>query len=610
MINKMREMAPTIMMIILVTFVGGTVFLNWGMNQGSGNGMIRLAGKINGKDIPGAAFDRAVNMERQKMQEENRDIPPQQSRMIPKQVWEREVNRILIHDAMTKMGLGASADEVFEYIKRNPLPGIDTVSVFQTNGAFDTSKYVAFLNDPDNYNHHPWLREFEAYTQMSLIPGQKLDILLNAGAVASKCEIEQQYRLDHQKAVFEYATVNSDMLTVDSSKITDDMVKKYYEAHKDSFVSGDQADLYYVKIPKKITEYDENIYKQEMADLKSRIESSENKIEAFIEEAKTESDDPGSAENGGDLGWFAKGTMVPQFDSVAFSLDTGKISDPVRSNFGYHIILVEGKEKRDGELKVKARHILRKVVPTIETIDQLSEQIDSLRSVMVEKGFVEAAKMSKDVEFDSTGLFEKGQMIPKIGYLSGAGRFAFSREKESISERLENNDALYLLAVKRTVKKGVQALDIVKPQIVKTLTDSLKKDMAKEYVDNLLKKVGNDGSLAALKDSEKNVNSGVTDTVTANDYIPGIGYRTKVAAAAIALPVGKVSSPVEYNNTYYIVKPLWKNTIDSIPWGSEEIKQAEMNLKQQQQQIMYRDWYMSYKNRAKIVSNIDEIYLD
>ena len=131
MINKMREMAPTIMMIILVTFVGGTVFLNWGMNQGSGNGMIRLAGKINGKDIPGAAFDRAVNMERQKMQEENRDIPPQQSRMIPKQVWEREVNRILIHDAMTKMGLGASADEVFEYIKRNPLPGIDTVSVFR-----------------------------------------------------------------------------------------------------------------------------------------------------------------------------------------------------------------------------------------------------------------------------------------------------------------------------------------------------------------------------------------------------------------------------------------------------------------------------------------------
>jgi hypothetical protein len=120
MINKMREIAPTIMIIVLVTFVGGTIFLDWGMNAASGSNKVTSAGKINGKEIPLNYFDKQVNVERQRLQESGQNVNPAQSRLVPKQVWDREVERYLVSNAFKKLQLTASADEVFEYIKRNP----------------------------------------------------------------------------------------------------------------------------------------------------------------------------------------------------------------------------------------------------------------------------------------------------------------------------------------------------------------------------------------------------------------------------------------------------------------------------------------------------------
>ena len=74
----------------------------------------------------------------------------------------------------------------------------------------------------------------------------------------------------------------------------------------------------------------------------------------FATAAKRLSDDPGSAESGGDLGWFRRGVMTPEFEQVAFAQPPGVISDPVESPFGYHIIQVE----RTQPAEVKARHIL------------------------------------------------------------------------------------------------------------------------------------------------------------------------------------------------------------------------------------------------------------
>ncbi len=611
MIHKMREMAPTIMLIILIAFVGGTIFLDWGMNLSGRRSSMTAAGKINGKEIPLTYFDHQVNVERQRLQEGGREVSPFQYRMIPGQIWEREVNRILMQDVISRMKLGASADEVFEYMKKNPLPGIDTVSAFQTDGVFDTSKYVQFLNSPENYDYYPWLREIESYAEQVVVPAQKLENIMNAGVIPSKAEIEYQYRQDHQKVKYEYLKVNSNAFKVDSSSINDVMVRKYYEAHKDSFVTKEQADLYYVKFEKKATENDYRFYEQELTDLKDKIMSSGQPLaESFAEEARVESDDPGSVTNGGDLGWFRKGTMVPEFDSVAFSADVGTIAGPVKTQFGYHLILVEAREKKDGELQVKARHILRKIVPTMETLDLLAEQADSLRIDMVEKGFVEAVKARGDLKLDSTGFFKKGDPIPGIGFVSGVGQFTFGPERGAISERLENNDAIYLFSVKRRLKKGTLPLEDVRENIVETLTNNYKKAAAKEFADSLLKKIDGNDSLGTYSAPESGVLAGVTDTISLSGFVPGIGSNNKVTATAFALGEGKLSGVIEHGENYYIVKTLYKEGVDSIPWDSPEIEQIKDRLTQQSKQKVYYDWYIAYKNKSDIKSNVDDLYLD
>jgi hypothetical protein len=142
MISKIREWTLPIMIIILVSFVIGTIFLNWGMNRGSGKNSSMSAGTINGHDIPLNYFDREVTAERQKLERGSNTENQYQSHMIPRQVWDQQTQLYLMNTFFKKVNMFASAEEVFDHLKRNPPPGIDTNSALMTNGVFDTSTWI------------------------------------------------------------------------------------------------------------------------------------------------------------------------------------------------------------------------------------------------------------------------------------------------------------------------------------------------------------------------------------------------------------------------------------------------------------------------------------
>lgn len=125
--------------------------------------------------------------------------------------------------------------------------------------------------------------------------------------------------------------------------VTPEEVKAYYEAHKSEFSQPEMVKARHilVRVPSDANEKAWSEAEAKIKDIKKQLDKGKD----FAELAKQYSDDPGSKDRGGDLGFFPKGRMVPEFETAAFALKPGETSGPVKSPFGYHIIQVQ--ERKD-----------------------------------------------------------------------------------------------------------------------------------------------------------------------------------------------------------------------------------------------------------------------
>jgi peptidyl-prolyl cis-trans isomerase C len=114
----------------------------------------------------------------------------------------------------------------------------------------------------------------------------------------------------------------------EQAKVSDEELKKFYDGNKDKFKTGDQVKASHILVKSE----------KEAKDVLAQLKSGGN----FEELAKKFSTD-GAASKGGDLGWFSKGAMIPEFEKVAFTMKEGQVSDIVKTKFGYHIIKLTGK---------------------------------------------------------------------------------------------------------------------------------------------------------------------------------------------------------------------------------------------------------------------------
>ncbi|WP_254871034.1 peptidylprolyl isomerase [Bacillus sp. Marseille-Q1617] len=123
----------------------------------------------------------------------------------------------------------------------------------------------------------------------------------------------------------------TEKLLQDRISITDEQVKEYFETNKDSFAQTEQVEASHILVE------DEETAKE----VKGKLDEGGD----FAELAKEYSTDTSNAESGGELGFFAKGEMVAEFEEKAFSMKAGEISEPVKTEFGYHIIKVTDKKE-------------------------------------------------------------------------------------------------------------------------------------------------------------------------------------------------------------------------------------------------------------------------
>ena len=328
-------------------------------------------------------------------------------------------------------------------------------------------------------------------------------------------------------------------------------------------------------------------------DLLLRAKSGED----FAELAGTYSAD-NSASQGGDLGFFKRGTMVKPFEEAAFSAKVGDIVGPVRTRYGLHIIKVTDRKRENGEEMVRASHILLKFEASPQTIEAARDSAGYLAALAKEEGWEKAVE-AENAPAQSTPFFPEGSgFVPGIGVEREVSRFVFRNDVGSISDPIETEQGFVVVRIADRQKARTKSLEEVRAQIESLLKREKQKALAGDFARKIKKDIDNGESFEVIAKRDS-LEHKTTDPFTRNDFIPGIGRDPVFIGTAFALNTGEISEPVEGMRGYYIIKLLEKTEFDEEDYKAKA-DLIRQDLERRKQQQAFAQWYENLKSRAEI----------
>ncbi|MHA6129687.1 MULTISPECIES: SurA N-terminal domain-containing protein [unclassified Pseudomonas] len=370
------------------------------------------AAKVNGEQISQNELSQAVDMQRrQLMQQLGKDFDASllDEKMLRESALKGLIDRKLLLQGAESSKFAFSEAALDQVILQTP--------EFQVDGKFSPERFDQVIRQL-GYSR----LQFRQMLAQEMLIGQ-----LRAGVAGSGFVTDAQVlafaRLEKQTRDFASLNIKADPAAV---KLTDDEIKAYYDEHAKEFMTPDQVVIDYLELKKssffdQVSVKDEDLqaaYQKETANLSEQrraahilIEvndkTTEAQAKAKIEEiqarlakgdkfealAKEFSQDPGSANNGGDLGYAGPGVYDPAFEKALYSLAKDQVSAPVRTDFGFHLIKLLGVEAPE--------------VPTFASLkDKLTRE---LKAQQVEQRFVEATKQLEDSSFEASDLAQPAQ---------------------------------------------------------------------------------------------------------------------------------------------------------------------------------------------------------
>jgi peptidyl-prolyl cis-trans isomerase D len=316
----------------------------------------------------------------------------------------------------------------------------------------------------------------------------------------------------------------------------------------------------------------------------------------FAELAREHSSDPGSAQNGGDLGWFGRGRMVEPFERAAFGAQVGDIAGPVETQFGVHIIKVN--ERTNRQVKFATIHLPIEVSPF--TRNEIFDHATDFAYVANRGSFSEEAEFF-GVSVRETGLFEQNGVIPGVGRNESVMRYAFEGRRGAISDVMEMPEGYGVFRITEVRREEVRPLDDVRAQIRSNLQRDKRRELALERVRDIRRQLEG-RSLEDIEDIDSSIRLLSQNNVRLNSSISGVGRDQKFVGTALGMEEGQISPPVEGNRNIYLIELVRKTEIDEERYA-EEREQIKERLLQSKRQEFFSQWIGRLREDATIVDN-------
>ena len=521
-------------------------------------------------------------------------------------------------------GIRVTDDELAQQILS--LPGL------QENGQFIGEARYQQLLQSQNPPMTP--SQFEEGLRRSLIVDKLRSALTDWMAVPDN-DLEREYSQRNEKVKLQVVALTADRFR-DKVTVSDADIAAHYASHSAEYRRGEQRKIRYLLLDREQARqkvvvppndvqryYNDNIQQYQTpeqvrashilletagkndADVKKRAEEILKQVKSgadFAELAKKVSEDKGSKANGGDLDYFGRGRMVPEFEQAAFSMQPGQISDLVKSQFGYHIIKVVDKKAGATRPLDEVRTQIQQQL-AMQTADQrITEQARSLEKRIDDPGDLDTVAKELGVMVQESGLFQREDPVPGLGVAPPVSQEAFTLADKQVSKAIPSSRGPVFITVSEKKDPYVPKLDEVKDRVKEDLIRQRATELSGQRASAIAASLKSAPNFVAAAKAQ-GFEARDTELIARNAALPeNIGVSPEVDKVAFTLPVNAVSDPIKTNDGTVIVRVVEKD-----PVTPEEFRKAKETFRAEvlnERRGRFFEAYMS-KARARVKPEIN-----
>jgi peptidyl-prolyl cis-trans isomerase D len=623
MLDRMRRRRNILKWLLAAVVVGLSLYLipvDWMQTDTLAGGALprEAVASVDGHDLKAGEFQQRYVAQMQAYQQQfggsmNAQLLRQLG--IDQQVLSQMVDEQVSFLEAERQGIRVSDDELAQRIMAIP--------ALQENGRFiGEARYEALLRQ----QRPPLTKsQFEEQFRRGIMTERLRSALTDWMTISNK-ELEDEYRKRNEKVKLQVVAFTADRFR-DKVTLSDADVSAYFDAHKAEYRVGEQRSIKYLLLDRdqarqKVVvpandiqrHYNDNIAqyqtpeqvhathilvktegKDEQA-VKKRAEALLAQVKAganFAELAKKESEDEGSMANGGDLGFFGKGRMVPEFETAAFALQPGQTSELVRSQFGFHIIRVLDKKAATTQPLDAVRPQIQEQLAQQLADQQIADRARQLESRIKDPGDLTEAAGEQGLMVQESGYFQRNDAVPGLGAAPQVAAAAFTLADGAVSGPLPAQRGVVFVTVAGKKDPYVPMLDEVKERVRQDAIRAKASELSKQRANELAAGLKSAPNFAAAAKAQ-GLEAKDTDLITRGAAIPDVGTNPEVDKAAFSLPVGGVSDPISTPEGTVIVKVVQRDavTAEQLKSGIEAFRAQLLNERRTQ-------FFNSYMSKAK-----------
>ena len=474
---------------------------------------------------------------------------------------------------------------------------------------------------------------FEELIRQGLLQ-DKFRKLVTDGISVGPSELQDEFKYKNQKVKLDYAFIKPEDL---EAKITPDdaEIKATYEKNRSKYQVPEKRvvrygliDLTQLRQNAQVSDadlkaqYQQNIQQYEVPNrvhaehillmtvgkTDAEIEEIHQKAEDvlkqakkgtnFEELAKKYSEDPGSKDKGGDLGWITQGQTVPEFEKTAFGLDKGKISDLVKTQYGFHIIKVLDKETAHTKPFEEVKDSIRTPLLLTKTDKMASDEADQLSATIRRSNKISLDELAKQfhLSLGETRPVTATDPILELGNSKEAKDAIFRLRQDELSLPIRTDRGYLVLSVKQIQAAHPGSLEEVRDKIITELKQQKSTELARTKAEDLAKRVKSGEKFEAAAKS-LGLEAKTSDLFARNGSISG-AVSGKQVGAAFQLKTGDVGAPLNVGANWFVYRVAEKQEPNPADFEKQKKELADQVL-QTKRKMAFEAFQTSLETRLR-----------